>query len=77
MRQLSIDSLRNMRRQPFNGVVPHDVVGSPFELAIADELLADGLSRLFMFGEQPFMGRVTRPALAKRLRLEEPVHLLL
>ena len=40
-------------------------------------LLADGLARLFMFGEQPFVRRVTRPARAKSLGLQEPVHLLL
>ena len=36
------------------------------ELAVADELLADGLSRFFMFGEQPFVGRVTRPDTCQR-----------
>ena len=77
MRQLSIDSLRNMRRQPFDRVVPHDVVGPAFELAIPYKLLADVLSRFFMFGEQPFMGRVPRSARPEGLGLQEAVHLLL
>ena len=77
MSQLRVHALRDMRRQPLNGVVPHDVVGPAFELAIPNKLLADVLSRFFMLREQPFMGRVTRSTLAKRLRLQEAVHLLL
>ena len=77
MSQLRVHALRHVRRQPFNGVVADDVVGPAFELAVADELLANVLPRFFMFGEQPFMSGMTWSALAKRFGLQEPVHLLL
>ena len=48
MRQLRVHALRDMRRQPFDGIVADDVVGSSFELPVADELLAHVLPRLLV-----------------------------